>query len=243
MPNAPHSRIIFPLDVSSEAEAWQWCFKLKAKVGYMKVGLELFTSLGPTILNAPRANGFGIMLDLKLHDIPATVGKAAEAAAKLGADLITVHASGGPTMLKEAVKAVGSVNPKARILAVTVLTSLSEDDITKTFGLSKPYDITQLVMRMGMMATEQGVRGFVCSPQEVEALRRVVPKDALIVVPGVRPAGADVNDQKRVATPGKAMKDGADLLVIGRPIRDAQDPVAAAKAIAEEISLFVPSSV
>jgi orotidine-5'-phosphate decarboxylase len=232
---APHRKIVFPLDVDTEAEAWDWTAKLEGEVGLMKVGLELFTSFGPTAVNHARSFGHEVMLDLKLHDIPATVGKAAMNAARLGAKLITVHASGGRKMVQAAVEAVKQVNPQATILAVTVLTSLEGKELADVLGMA---DAGFLVEKLATVAYEAGARGFVCSPLEVARLRKLFGPEAVLVVPGVRPIGAADNDQKRVATPAQAMKDGADLLVVGRPIRHASDPVAAARAIAEEIRPF-----
>lgn len=234
----PNSKIIFPLDVSSLGESDDWCQKLHKQVGLMKVGLELFTQYGPEAVAHARHWGHEVMLDLKLHDIPATVAKAAANAAGLGAKFITVHATGGPEMLKAAVGAVHTVNPKATVLAVTILTSLENGDIINILGAG--LTVHRVVGILAQMAWKEGVRGFVCSPLEVASLRRVLGPEAVLVVPGVRPLGADDNDQKRVATPAKAMEDGANYLVVGRPIRHAADPVAAALAIAEEIRPFVP---
>lgn len=225
-----HERIIFPLDVSNDAEAWNWCITLQDSVGIMKVGLELFTRLGPQAVYGAQAKGFDVMLDLKLHDIPNTVGQAAlQAAEQHNARFITVHASGGTKMVEAAVKTAG---PNT-ILAVTALTSLDNNDLMSIYKRETSEDAVKALAEIAYVA---GARGFVCSPQEVAALRKEFGKDVTLVVPGVRPAGSSLDDQKRVATPAEAIKNGADYLVIGRPIRKADDPKAAAEAIANEIS-------
>lgn len=228
----PHRRIVFPLDVSSLHETDQWCSKLHGEVGLMKVGLELFTEFGPPAVDHARSFGHEVMLDLKLHDIPATVGKTAMNAARRGAKLITIHASGGKKMVQAAVEAAKQVNPNSTILAVTVLTSLEGQELADVLGMA---DAGFLVEKLATVAYEAGARGFVCSPLEVGRLRKLFGPEVVLVVPGVRPLGADDNDQKRVATPAKAMEEGADYLVVGRPIRHAQDPIKAAREIAEEI--------
>lgn len=230
MTGDPGKRIIFPLDVSTEAEAWQWCLKLRGRIGVTKVGLELFTSHGPSILSAPKGNGFGIFLDLKLHDIPNTVGKAAEAAARHEVQFLSVHASGGSEMMKAAVEGAGD---GCMILAITALTSLGESDLRAIYGQNAAQDVT---LNLATIAYEAGARGFVCSPLEVKLLRDRLGPDVKLVVPGVRPQGADVNDQKRVATPKEAIKDGADFLVIGRPIRNASNLDSALAGIGCEIA-------
>ena len=228
----PHRRIVLPLDVESEPEARALAAKVAAEVGVLKIGLELFTAAGPSVIAVGREHGRDIFLDLKLHDIPETVERAVAAAAQHGVRYLTVHASGGALMLRRAVeRAERASGGSMMILAVTVLTSLSEDDLAAA-GVQRTTE--EQVLALAHLAWGQGVRGFVCSPLEVASLRAALP-GAKLVVPGVRPAGADAGDQRRVATPANAIRDGADLLVIGRPIRDAKDPVAAARAIAAEI--------
>jgi orotidine-5'-phosphate decarboxylase len=172
------------------------------------------------------------MLDLKLHDIPATVARATAQAAALGAGLLTVHAAGGRAMLREAVAAARGAG-ETRILAVTVLTSLDDTDLAETGGVGP---VAELVRRRAALAADAGCDGVVASPHEVAVVREVVPASFLIVTPGVRPAGADAGDQKRVMTPRQARAAGADLVVVGRPLRDAADPAAAARAIAAELA-------
>ena len=233
----PHRRIVLPLDVESEPEARALAAAVAAEVGVLKIGLELFTAVGPAIIALGREHQRDVFLDLKLHDIPETVERAVAAAAQHRVRYLTVHASGGATMLRRAVeRAERASGGHLTILAVTVLTSLDDADLA-AIGVQRTAQAQ--VVALARLAWEQGVRGFVCSPLEVAALRAAFP-EAKLVVPGVRPAGAEAGDQRRVATPATAVRDGADLLVIGRPIRDAKDPVAAARAIASEIGSVTP---
>lgn len=225
----PHRRIILPLDVPSALEAVDLASDLHEHVGVVKVGLQLFTATGPDVLKVGEELGLDVFLDLKLHDIPATVAKAVRAAAEHKVRFLTVHASGGPAMLRAAVEAAP---PEMTLLAVTVLTSLSGEDLY-TMGLHADPGV--VASQWARMARECGIRGFVCSPLEVKALRDELGPEAVLVVPGVRPAGSEVNDQARVATPKDAMEAGASYLVIGRPIIKADDRVKAARTIAEEI--------
>jgi orotidine-5'-phosphate decarboxylase len=195
-------------------------------VSTLKIGLELYLRYGPEVVASVRgASGVQVFLDLKLHDIPATVAAAARAVARLRPAMLTVHAAAGPA----AIRAAADAAPDARIVAVTVLTSLTETDLDR-IGLAGPASAA--VRRLAALAVEAGARGLVCSPREVAEVRAEVGADITLVTPGVRPAGADVNDQARVATPEEALRAGADLLVIGRPITGAADPGAAAAAIA-----------
>jgi orotidine-5'-phosphate decarboxylase len=228
---AAKDRIVFPLDVPSLDEARAWIELLSGDVGVMKVGLELFTAEGPAAVRAVSDAGSACFLDLKLHDIPATMAGAAAAAARLGARYLTVHASAGPKALEAAREAVKGTS--TRLLAVTALTSLGSDELA-AIGLGA--DPAAVVRRLATLALSAGIDGFVCSPRECADVRSVAGPSAILVVPGVRPAGSALGDQARVATPKEAIARGADLLVIGRPIRDASDPVSAARAIARDIS-------
>jgi orotidine-5'-phosphate decarboxylase len=225
----PSERICAALDFPALAAAERWARAVAPHVGMLKVGLELFAAEGPAAVRTIAALGRPVFLDLKLHDIPNTVEGAARSAAASGAKLLTVHAAGGPAMVKAAVKGAG---PGVRVLAVTVLTSLDAAALAQV-GLAGPPQ--EAVLRLARLAVEAGAGGLVCSPQEVKAVRAAVGAGPLLVVPGIRPAGADVGDQARVATPAAAVGDGADVIVIGRPLREAKDPVAAAKAIAAEL--------
>jgi orotidine-5'-phosphate decarboxylase len=180
------------------------------------------------------ASGVRIFLDLKLHDIPATVAGAARAVARLRPDIVTVHASAGPEVIRAAVQAA----PDTVIAGVTVLTSLSPADL-EAIGLRGP--VPDAVRRLAVLAVGAGARALVCSPREVAAVRAEVGPDIKLITPGVRPAGADRNDQARVATPEEALREGADLLVIGRPITGAADPGAAASAIAAPLRRLAPA--
>jgi orotidine-5'-phosphate decarboxylase len=222
-------RICVPLDFPALAEAERFARQVAPHVGMLKVGLELFTAEGPAAVRAIAALGLPVFLDLKLHDIPNTVEGAARSAAATGARLLTVHAAGGAAMVRAAVKGAG---PGVRVLAVTVLTSLDAAALD-AIGLAGPPEAA--VVRLARLAVDAGAGGLVCSPHEVHAVRAAVGPKPLLVVPGVRPAGAAVGDQARVATPAAAVADGADVIVVGRPIREAADPVAAAKAIAAEL--------
>lgn len=195
----------------------------------LKVGFELFVAEGPQAVRAAVGLGRPVFLDLKLHDIPATVEGAARSAVACGASLLTVHASGGPRMVEAAVR---GAQGRLRVLGVTVLTSLDEEQLGRV-GLAGPTE--RAVLRLARLAIEAGVDGLVCSPLEVAAVRAATGPTPLLVVPGVRPLGAAMGDQARVATPEEAVRAGADVLVLGRPLRDAPDPAAAARAIAARI--------
>jgi orotidine-5'-phosphate decarboxylase len=223
------NRICVALDFASWSEAGPFARRIAPHVGLLKVGLELFTAEGPAAVRAAAALGKPVFLDLKLHDIPNTVEGAARSAAATGAALLTVHASGGPEMIRAAVRGAGD---GVRILAVTVLTSLDGAALER-IGLAGPPE--SAVVRLAKLAVEAGAGGLVCSPHEVAAVRAAVGPGPLLVVPGVRPAGSAVGDQARVATPEVAVRAGADVIVLGRPLRDAPDPVAAAAAIAAAI--------
>lgn len=233
----PKDYLVFPLDVPTAASGRDYIERLADKVGMFKVGLELFTKAGPDIItfikSATRAR---IFLDLKLHDIPVTVQRAMAVIADMGVDLVTVHCGGGRDMLSAAVAGAGG---QVGVLGVTVLTSISSDDL-KAAGYRDEFtaDINKLVVQRAAMALETGCTGIVCSGLEVGDLKRHLGKRFVAVTPGIRPAweapGSD--DQKRVVTPARAINDGADYLVIGRPIRDADDPAQAADKILAEIA-------
>jgi orotidine-5'-phosphate decarboxylase len=221
--------IAVALDAPDLETAARWAGLVTPHVSALKIGLELYLRYGPSVVASVRgASGAEIFLDLKLHDIPATVAGAARAVARLRPALLTVHAAAGAA----AIRAAAEVIPATKIVAVTVLTSLGEADLTR-MGIGG--QVSDAVRRLAALAVEAGARGVVCSPQEVAAVRAEVGDDISLITPGVRPAGADVNDQARVATPVEALRSGADLLVIGRPITGAADPGAAAAAIAASL--------
>ena len=233
-----HSKdyIVFPLDFSDRREALSYVEILKDHVGIFKVGLELFIAQGPEILKSiHNVTKAGIFLDLKLHDIPATVKRAFLAACALQPRFVTVHCDEG----KEVLRDVAESNPgNTKILAITVLTSLDQNKL-EALGYHKKYaeDLPALALLRARMAMEAGCHGIVCSGHEVSAIKREVSRNLIAVTPGIRPAWSmvDKDDQKRVVTPAQAIKAGADYIVIGRPIRDAADPRKAAIMTAEEI--------
>ena len=222
----PRERICAALDFPTWAAAEPFARAVAPDVGLLKVGLELFAAEGPSAVRSAAALGRPVFLDLKLHDIPNTVEGAARSAAASGASLLTVHASGGAEMVRAAVRGAG---PRVRVLGVTVLTSLDEAALASV-GLAGPAEAA--VVRLARLAVAAGAGGLVCSPHEVAAVRAAVGPGPLLVVPGVRPPGAARGDQARVATPAEAVRAGADVVVVGRPLREGPDPGAAARAIA-----------
>ena len=194
--------------------------------------MELYYAAGNSLIEALRSRGFNIFLDLKLHDIPNTVAGAVRSATQAGASLLTLHASGGPAMMAAAAEAASDPNAP-RLLAVTVLTSM---DAAELAAVGVPSSPAEQVLRLAWLAKQAGIDGMVCSAEEVSALRDELGPAALLVVPGIRPAGSEVGDQKRVATPGSAIRAGASMLVVGRPITRAGDPAEAASAILREIA-------
>lgn len=238
--NSGKDRIIFALDTGERLDdALRWVDLLKDHVGLFKVGKESFTHFGPAILREITARGGKIFLDLKFHDIPNTVSRAAEAAVRWDVAMFNVHAGGGREMMREAVSAVRAAagkkgTPPPVVLAVTVLTSLSDGDL-RDLGYGETAD--RLALRLAVMAREAGVDGVVCSAREASAIRRACGPDFTLVTPGIRWEPVSGDDQKRVETPAEAIAAGSDFLVIGRPIRSAADPVAAAREIGKEIDL------
>jgi len=221
------------LDLPTLDEARALAVLLRGAVGMVKVGLELFVRSGPDAMIVGRDADAPVFLDLKLHDIPETVERAVARAAELGARVLTVHASGGPKMLRVAVARAAKENPALRIAAVTVLTSLDESDLT-ALGWPKDRSVRDVASTWATMAFAEGVTSFVCSVHEVEDLRRTLGPNVFLITPGIRPTAGPVDDQKRVATPAAAIRLGASLLVVGRPVRDAVDPKHAAERIARE---------
>lgn len=229
-------RIAVALDASEKERLLQLARLVAPEAGFLKVGLEAFCAHGPGLV-AEIAALAPVFLDLKLHDIPNTVGGAAAAAARTGASILNVHAGGGREMMRvagerarEAATASGWNVPK--VIAVTILTSLDADALLEVGIEGTPRTAA---LRLAVLAKESGLDGVVCSPEEIVAIRAACGPEFLLVVPGIRPAGSAAADQKRIATPGSAAKAGADLLVIGRPITGAADPAAAAREIAREI--------
>lgn len=225
-------RLAFALDYPTLDDAARAIDLLAGDVGVFKVGLELFVQAGPAAVRQAAASGRPVFLDLKLHDIQATVERAVATAADLGVRYLTVHASGGPGMLEAAAQRAERSGTGLLVLAVSVLTNLSAADLA---AIGVPSSPTEQVLRLARLAQSSGVPGLVCSSEEVGPLRAELGPEFVLVTPGIRPTGADAGDQKRVGTPAAAIRAGSSLLVVGRPIRDAADPRAAAQAIAREI--------
>jgi len=237
----PEERIIIALDVDSAEEAETISRELAAHVGAFKIGKELFTACGPSAVTRIKAQDGNVFLDLKFHDIPNTVKSAAREAAKLGVAMFTVHASGGGEMVRAACEGAhegsNSSSEKPLVLAVTVLTSINEDMLRNELRI--PYAPREQVAFWASLAQTNGADGVVCSPHEIEAVREECGKEFLIVTPGIRPEWAARADQKRVSSPGDALRRGADYLVIGRPVTRAPDRTEAARLIAEELEKAV----
>jgi orotidine-5'-phosphate decarboxylase len=228
-----NDRLIVALDVKSSATAFRLVEQLGDTVSFYKVGSPLFTRSGPDIVKKLKANGKRVFLDLKFHDIPNTVGHAVGAAAAMSVDMLTIHASGGAAMIQAAREAAGDDGP--RILAVTVLTSFGVDDAEQVWG-KQLNSFREEVARLGQLAADSGAHGVIASPLEAETLKRRHGADFLVVTPGIRPAGSKSNDQVRTATPGDAIRAGADYLVVGRPIIEAKDPVTVVAQMQEEMT-------
>ncbi len=230
-------KLIFALDVDDFAKAEKWVAELKGHVGIFKVGKQLFTRCGPDVVRMITAQGGQVFLDLKYHDIPNTVAKASVEACKLGVSMFNVHALGGAEMMAQTVKEVdaycaetGAKRPI--MLAVTILTSSTAETLQ---GVGIEYPVEDMVVRLARLAKSSGFDGVVASPREIEMIREACGPDFCIVTPGVRPASASLDDQKRVMTPAQAITAGATGLVVGRPISAAPDPCEAATAIVAEI--------
>ena len=228
----PAARIVVALDVDELDQAVALARRLSGRVGWLKVGLELFTREGPRAV-AAIAEHAPVFLDLKLHDIPTTVARSVASAAALDAGLLTVHASGGPTMLRAAADAAGEASDgRLRLLAVTVLTSTSDDELA-TMGM----DGAELqVPRLAAIAVGNGIDGLVCAPADLGRVREAVGVDPLVVTPGIRAQASATDDHARAMSAAAAVGAGADLLVIGRPITRADDPVAAVEAIVASLA-------
>lgn len=231
MPSAARERVIVALDVPDGRRALELSERLDGVIQWFKVGLELYVAEGNGIVGLLRDRGYSVFLDLKLHDIPNTVAGAVRSASKAGAQMLTLHAGGGPTMMAAAAEAAAGLAVAPELLAVTVLTSMDQQQL-RAVGVQD--SAAEQVLRLARAGWEAGIRGFVSSAEEVAAMRRTLP-EATLVIPGIRPAGAATGDQKRVATPAAAIAAGADYLVIGRPVTQATDPAAAAAAIVAEI--------
>lgn len=228
-------KIIFALDVNEFSDVERWASLIADRVGMFKVGKQLFTSCGPAAVRMIQKHGGEVFLDLKYHDIPNTVAMASLEAARMGVKLLNLHALGGYEMMAKTMETLDAGlkgGERAKVLAVTILTSSTEETL-RGVGIELP--VQEMVVRLAALAKKAGIDGVVASPLEVTLIREACGPDFLIVTPGVRPSFAAADDQKRIMTPVEAVRAGADYLVIGRPISAAPDPVAAAEAILDEI--------
>jgi orotidine-5'-phosphate decarboxylase len=241
-PDSPAARICAAIDTTDLARARSLAGALEGAVGGIKLGKEFFTAHGPAgvrqVLGDPDARRLALFLDLKFHDIPNTVAGAVRAAAPLGPSLLTVHASGGSAILRAAAEAADAAQAnyggtRTQVLAVTVLTSLDDDELA---AVGQHTPASEQVARLARLAVDAGCDGLVCSPREIAHLRQALGPEVTLAVPGIRPTWSQADDQKRVTTPAEALAAGADRLVIGRPITGADDPAAAARRIAEELA-------
>ncbi|WP_027859477.1 orotidine-5'-phosphate decarboxylase [Marinobacterium jannaschii] len=229
--------VIVALDYPNQSEALAMADRLDPQRCRVKVGKELFTRCGPSIVEALHQRGFEVFLDLKFHDIPNTTAKAVRAAAEMGVWMVNVHASGGRRMMEAARKELAQVEDcKTLLIAVTVLTSMEQSDLAE-MGLD--IEPMEQVKRLAKLTESSGLDGIVCSAQEAVELRKIVSADFKLVTPGIRPSDAEAGDQKRIVTPSQALHDGSDYLVIGRPITKAESPVEALKSIEAEIAPFI----
>ncbi|HET9099136.1 MAG TPA: orotidine-5'-phosphate decarboxylase [Acidobacteriaceae bacterium] len=233
---SPKDRLIVALDVPTAAQARELARQLSGICRWVKVGLELYLAAGAAIVEELASQGFSVFLDLKFHDIPNTVAGAVRSAASMGASLLTVHAAGGPAMLAAAAEAAAAQANSPRLLAVTVLTSMDAAQLAAIGVDASPAD---QVLRLARMAQNSGIDGLVCSAEEIRVLRQELGPAMQLVIPGIRPAGSEVGDQKRISTPADAIRAGANALVVGRPITKASNPAQAAEAILKEIASAV----
>ena len=235
--NSAREKLIFALDVDNLEEARGWVDRLQGQVGVFKIGKQLFTRCGPEVVRLVEDRGGDVFLDLKYHDIPNTVAMAGIEALRLGVRMFNVHALGGFEMMARLVAEIDKVCPRGNperplLLAVTILTSSTEETL-RAVGIDRP--ITVMVPKLARLAKDAGMDGVVASPQEVGLIRDACGDDFLVITPGVRPAFAAQDDQKRITTPADALRSGADYLVIGRPISAAADPALAAEMILQEM--------
>ena len=231
---SPRERVTVALDTPDLDRALEWAAAVRDHVGGLKLGLEFLTANGPAGVARVAAIGLPLFLDVKFHDIPNTVAGAIGGACRLGAAIVNVHAAGGAAMLAAAAAAAReTTSGRPKIIAVTVLTSLDEEDLRAT-GQHGP--VAEQVLRLAALAQACGLDGVVCSPHEISDLRRRFGPDFLLVVPGIRPAWAAAGDQKRVMTPAEALAAGADILVVGRAVTQAPDPAAAAQRLVAELA-------
>lgn len=229
----PKDRLAVALDFPSAKPALDLVDRLAGTCRWFKVGMELYYATGNGLIEDLRNRGLQVFLDLKLHDIPNTVAGGIRSATEAGASLLTIHAGGGPAMMAAAAEAAAALSGSPRLLAVTVLTSMDVNELTAVGIASSP---AEQVIRLATLAKRAGIDGMVCSAEEISPLRTELGNETMLVIPGIRPSGSDIGDQKRIATPGAAIERGASMLVVGRPITRAADPAEAAESILEEIA-------
>lgn len=225
--------LILVLDLPDQEATDKVLDRVGSSVGWVKIGLQLFSRHGPAIVESVAARGYKVFLDLKLHDIPNTVARAVESLSRLPISMLTLHTSGGSEMMRWALEAQQARNPDLLLLGVTVLTSTDQAGLAETGVSASPAD---QVVRLADLAVKSGMKGLVCSPLELPRLRERLGDEITLVTPGIRPVGADLNEQKRVMTPGDAMRAGASAIVVGRPILKADDPATAARSILTELN-------
>ena len=225
-------KLMLALDLPNRESALEMLEKLRGNLEWVKIGLQMYLAYGSDFVREVADMGFKIFLDLKLYDIPNTVASAVKSLKGLPISMLTIHTSGGREMMKYALDAAKETNPDLLILGVTVLTSFNDEGLAET-GVAKPS--AEQVENLARLAVDCGMKGLVCSPLEIEALRKILPADVKLVTPGIRPAGSDANEQKRIMTPALAAEIGSSYIVVGRPILKAEDPAAAARAIIDEL--------
>lgn len=233
MADMHNSKVIVALDYPDAASAMQLVTRLTPDLCRLKVGKELFTRSGPQLVEELVTHGFDVFLDLKFHDIPNTVASACHAAAELGVWMMNVHALGGERMLQAAKEGISRAGHSPLLIAVTILTSMDESDLAAVGLAGSPLDN---VLRLAQLAQQSGLDGVVCSSRETPTLRARLDPDFRLITPGIRPAGSQADDQRRVMTPVDAIKSGSDYLVIGRPVTRADDPVGVLRTINSELS-------
>ena len=220
------------LDLPDRESALDMLTKLRGNLEWVKIGLQMYLAYGSDFVREVADMGFKIFLDLKLYDIPNTVASAVKSLKGLPISMLTIHTSGGREMMKSAIEAGKETNPDLLILGVTVLTSFNDEGLAET-GVSLPP--AQQVESLAKLAVDCGMKGLVCSPLEIEALRKILPEDVKLVTPGIRPAGSDANEQKRIMTPALAAEIGSSYIVVGRPILKAENPAEMARSIINEL--------
>lgn len=225
-------KLILALDLPDREEALEMLKKLQGSLEWVKIGLQMYLKYGAPLVKEVGDMGFKIFLDLKLYDIPNTVASAIKSLGNLPISMLTIHASGGEEMMKEALEAAKSSNPNLLILGVTVLTSFDDNGLAQT-GIS--VSAADQVARLARLSQKSGLKGLVCSPLEIELLRNIISDDIALVIPGIRPEGSEANEQKRIMTPRLAADAGANYIVVGRPILKAGDPARAAREIISQL--------